>query len=70
MAETQQPAVSDGADGSLDRLEVALERIASSLASRPPLASNDDPAKSQEGEQRLDAVIDHVRAVLDRKSGQ
>lgn len=70
MAVAHNPAGSDGAETSLDRLEAALESIARGLGSSRPPEMPSDPAVLDEVEQRLDAVIEHVKTVLGRKSDQ
>lgn len=64
MAATQNP---DGADTALDQLEAALETIARGLSAPKPAAPPPSETLHQV-EQRLDAAIDHVKAVLGRKS--
>ena len=76
MAATQIPAGTDGADTSLDRLEAALEIIARGLVSSQPtqqpanIQAPADTAALNEVEQRIDAVIEHVKTALGRKSDQ
>lgn len=70
MAVNDKVAGANGAETSLDRLEAALDAIDRRIASSglPQLAT--DPAVLHDVEQRLDAVIDHVKTILGRKSDQ
>lgn len=69
MAAAQIQADPDGVDGSLDRLEAALETIARGLdAPRAEQQRPAEPSALDEIDQRVDAAIDHVKAVLGRKS--
>ena len=70
MAATQNQADPDGADGSLDRLEAALETIARGLqAPRPAAAPGGSPGLG-DIEDRIDAAIEHVKIALGRSSEQ